>query len=143
MNTFELTTPRSVLYIKMLDLRYRVLRKPLGLEFDENIHNKESKHFHLGILSDTILLGCLVLEPINAAEIKMRQVAVEPEQQSLGLGKKLVQYAETVSISKNYTLITLCARENVIPFYEKLGYTVCSETFLEIGIPHKKMQKRI
>jgi len=30
-----------------------------------------------------------------------------------------------------------------IPFYERLGFKVCSEEFLEDGIPHVKMERDV
>ena len=35
------------------------------------------------------------------------------------------------------------AQTYAIPFYERLGFKVCSEEFLEDGIPHVKMESDV
>ncbi|EUJ21429.1 GNAT family N-acetyltransferase [Listeria aquatica] len=39
--------------------------------------------------------------------------------------------------------LKLGAQVTAIPFYEKLGYEVCSDIFMDAGIEHKEMQKQI
>ena len=141
MKTVCITKPGENLYDKTLDLRLRVLRLPLGLSFDENTPNEEFDHIHICLLEDENLIACLILQPLSVHEIIMRQVAVEPNLQGKGIGRILVNYAEEIANEKGYKMISLCARENVIPFYEKLHYNVISDRFYEVGIPHKSMQK--
>jgi predicted GNAT family N-acyltransferase len=33
------------------------------------------------------------------------------------------------------------ARKTAVPFYERIGYQVAGEEFLEVGIPHYEMRK--
>lgn len=61
-----------------------------------------------------------------------------------GLGKRLL--TESIPILKNrleFELIRLDSQEHAVGFYKRLGFTVCSETFLEEGIPHVKMELRV
>jgi predicted GNAT family N-acyltransferase len=37
----------------------------------------------------------------------------------------------------------LHARATAIDFYKRLGYSVCSEEFTEVGIPHRIMRKQL
>ena len=39
--------------------------------------------------------------------------------------------------------IILHARHYAIGFYQKLGYSICSEPFEEVGIEHRVMQKEL
>jgi predicted GNAT family N-acyltransferase len=39
------------------------------------------------------------------------------------------------------TQIQLHARSNAVKFYKSMKYEIVSEQFLEVGIPHFKMQK--
>lgn len=45
-------------------------------------------------------------------------------------------------IHQNYQVkkVKLRAQTYAIPFYEKLGFVVCSSEYLDAGIPHKDMQ---
>lgn len=73
----------------------------------------------------------------------MRQVAVASDCQRQGIGKALVSYAERYAAQHGYTEITAHARESALPFYEKLGYTRSGDRFVELGIPHIEVRKRL
>jgi len=130
-------------YNKELILRDQVLRKPLGMSlFDENLVG-EINDYHIGAFIHDKLVGILILTPLNADTVKMRQVAVDETFQSQKVGSRLVHFAEQFSKNKEYSMIVLNARKSAIPFYLKLGYEKISDEFLEINIPHYKMSKSI
>ena len=57
-----------------------------------------------------------------------------------GLGKALMQDAIPVILRRFQTqTIALHAQTQARGFYEKLGFTACSDIFLEEGIPHVAM----
>ena len=128
-------------YWKLVSLRNRLLRVPLGLEFSESELNGESDHHHLGIFLDEKVIACLVLVPLLENRIKMRQVVVEENFQGLGLGKALVEWSEAFSLELGFDHMLLNARLNAVPFYEKLDYHTMGQEFMEVGIPHYQMQK--
>lgn len=130
-------------YRKELFLRDRVLREPLGLSlFDEYLEN-EILDIHLGYFVNNELVGTLILTRLNDTEYKMRQVAVEPNMQGKGIGKRLVEYAEEYVKGKGGTKIVLHARKYITPFYEKLGYVKTGKEFTEVTITHVKMYKNL
>jgi predicted GNAT family N-acyltransferase len=55
----------------------------------------------------------------------------------------MVQFSEKWANQNGYKIIDLHARKNVVPFYEKLGYHVEGDEFLEVGIPHLRMIKQL
>ncbi len=126
-----------------LDLRRRVLREPLGLSFTTSELEAEISDFHIGFFHLNDLQGCLILVPQSRTVIKMRQVAVEPEAQGQGIGRRLIEFAEDFSIRRGYREMILNAREQVVDFYKKLGYAAVGEPFDEVTIPHQKMKKDI
>lgn len=124
-----------------LELRDKVLRKPLGLSlYDENIE-KESNDVHIGAFVHHTLVGVLILTKLNSNEIKMRQVAVDDKWWGKKIGTEIVKYAEEHSLYRGFKTMSLNARKTAIGFYESLGYQRIGEEFLEINIPHSKMQK--
>lgn len=124
-----------------VDLRYRVLRQPLGLEFTPEQLATEQDQIHIGAFMGNDLVGCLILVEVDDNTLKMRQVAVEPELQRQGIGQKLVSYSEYHAIESGYCRIEMHARETAVSFYEDLGYEVVSDEFIEVGIPHYKLEK--
>lgn len=130
-------------YQAELKLRNRVLREPLGLNiYDENLE-KEVFDYHLGAFIAEDLVGILVLTKINESVLRMRQVAVDEKYRNKKTGKKLVKHAESFAHNLGYNKIILHGRKDAIAFYEKLGYLITSDEFLEVNIPHYEMEKEI
>ncbi|MDD3321285.1 MAG: GNAT family N-acetyltransferase [Paludibacter sp.] len=124
-----------------LELRDRVLRKPLGMNlYDENL-DKEVSDVHIGAFQDEILIGVLILSFIGDETLKMRQVAVDQNSRSKKVGSKMVNFSENWALSNNFKIIELHARSTAVEFYQKLGYKIISEQFFEINIAHFKMRK--
>lgn len=130
-------------YDAALLLREAVLRKPLGLTFTSEELAEEPACFHLGGFKDGQLIAVLLLRPLNTDEIKMRQVAVEPEFQHRRIGSGLLAFAESYAKEMGYREIRAHARETATEFYRKAGYAISSETFLENSIPHRLVTKRL
>lgn len=126
-----------------LKLRYEVLRKPLGLEYSEADLELEKKDYHFAAFDGENLIGFFLLKPISNSIIKMRQVAVAPERQGQGVGKKLVLAAEEFARTHKYKKIYLDARESAVKFYESLFYQKEGDPFIAATLPHWRMWKSI
>ena len=131
----------SATYKEALEIRDEVLRKPLGMSIFKDNLEADQTDFHIGAFENHQLAGCLILHPLGNGEIKMRQVAVRSSLQKAGIGKGMVQFAESLAIEKNHEKMVLHARKVVVGFYQKLGYKTEGEEFTEVGIPHFKMFK--
>ena len=137
----EFATPE---YDQTVQLRDKILRKPLGLAFSEEQLTEEFSDVHLAAFtSDWILRGCLVLTPKEDKTLKMRQVAVDEAVQKMGVGRQLVTASEAFARRNGFNTMELNARDTAVPFYEKLAYTVVGEPFEEVGIVHFKMIKNM
>jgi hypothetical protein len=130
-------------YKEELQLRNRVLRKPLGLSlFDENL-TKEVNDFHIGAFDGKVLIGVLILSVLSEGEVKMRQVGVEENWRGKNVGARLAIYAEDFARKLGYSTVVLNARKSVVGFYEKLGYEKIGGEFIEVTIAHQAMQKKL
>jgi GNAT superfamily N-acetyltransferase len=125
-------------YAAELDLRYQVLRAPLGLSRRDVGFDGEEEALHLVALVDEIVVGCVVFD---AATGRLRAMAVDPSVQRRGIGSQLVGRLEEEIKRRGIRLLKLHARAEVVGFYEKLGYVAEGEPFLEVGIPHRAMTK--
>jgi predicted GNAT family N-acyltransferase len=123
-------------------LRHITLRAPLGMEFDPEQLAQEYDTIHLaGFTMRGELVAYLNLVPLSDSLVKMRQVAVSPDLQGKGVGAQLVAYSEAYARMHGFSKIELNAREAVLEFYLKLKYSQVGERFVEVGIPHFKMEK--
>ena len=130
-------------YEQTLALRDAVLRRPLGLSLTAEDRAGEDKQWHLIAIRKQVLVGCLVLVPLPGAAVQMRQVVVIPECQRSGIGTALVAYAEELARSRKRTSMLLHARLEAVPFYQRLGYAVEGDEFIEVTIPHRVMRKAL
>ena len=142
MSTIRLLTFGTPDYDASVALRFEVLRKPLGLTYTVEQLSEEWSDLHLASFDAAEnIIGILLLTPLNEQEVKMRQVAIAPDQQGRGLGSKLVLASEALAKSLEFKKMTLHARETAVPFYLRLGYQIVGDKFEEVGIPHFKMEK--
>ena len=140
-STIEFASPEYDLAIKLRD---KILRKPLNISFNAEDLAEEWDQIHIGGFDELgKLLSVLVLKPVDEATIKMRQVAVDDNQQGKGYGKSMVEYSEAWAKHNGYSKMELHARDNAIPFYLSLDYKKLGKEFKEVGIPHFKMSKKL
>ena len=130
-------------YEETVALRDEVLRKPLGLSYDPAELAGEKDSFQFALSEGTELVACLVLKPLDERCIKMRQLAVRESYQGKGVGRELVNYAESFAKGRGNEEIVLHAREMVRGFYEKLGYEAEGDSFIEVGLHHLAMRKKL
>ncbi|MCB4799635.1 GNAT family N-acetyltransferase [Tamlana sp. PT2-4] len=91
--------------------------------------------FHFGIFLNNQLLGICSLfknehkNLSDAHQYQLRGMAVLAEQQGKGLGKLVLNYAESFIKAKGITTIWCNAREVATKFYTNLGYEIFGEPF--------------
>ena len=130
-------------YKRAVTIREEILRSPLGLSFSKEELEEEASDFHFAGFSGETMIGTLVLSPQDKEIIRMRQVAVHSGYQNTGIGKQLVEFSENFGVKKGYKKMILHSREDVIPFYTKLGYSVFGDRFESVSLPHFCMEERL
>lgn len=141
---FKIAPFGSPLHSKTIELRYKVLREPLNLEFTKEQLDSESTQIHLAGVTQTpeAVIACCVLVPKNKS-LKIRQVAVKETSRGQGLGSKLMLKAEEIAKEHNLEEVYCHARDYAKDFYLKLGYEIIGESFEEVGLKHWKMRKSV
>ena len=130
-------------YPVAVELRRKVLRAPLGLEWEPNAFAAEDRAIHFGAFVDGKLVATVILKPVEPQMIKMRQFAVAPEFQAKGIGSELLKQAEKTAHKLGYVLIFAHARESALPFYLRHGYVVSGDPFTEVTVTHYYISKRL
>lgn len=83
-------------------------------------------------------------EPVGTARLlpdgHIGRVAILPQWRKHGLGERLMlhvmAHAETLGLSP----LILSAQLQALPFYQRLGFVVSSDEYMEAGIPHREMR---
>jgi GNAT superfamily N-acetyltransferase len=133
----------SAEYQQMVKLREVILRKPLGLGFTPEDLEKEKDNMLIGAFEEERMLGCCMLVEELPDIVRLRQMAVLNDLQGKGIGRALMNFAENLARDRGYKIIRMHARNNVVGFYEKVGYKVKGDQFIEITIPHYVMEKEL
>jgi ribosomal protein S18 acetylase RimI-like enzyme len=126
-----------------LDLRWRVLRAPLGHPREATRFPFEAESLHLVALEGQKVVGCVLFHPEGPETGRLFQMAVEPALQGKHIGQQLVRALETEVVGRGFRTVTLHAREAAVGFYARLGYEVFGEPFTEVGIPHRHMRRQL
>ena len=74
---------------------------------------------------------------------KFERICVLSSYRGTGSGALLMNEIEKFAIKKGFKTLKLNAQVHALSFYEKLGYHITSDEFLDAGIPHKSMEKHI
>jgi len=130
-------------YKQMVDLRNEILRKPLGLSFDQKELDEEKDDVLMGAFEDDRLLGCCLLTKVDNSKVRLRQMAVPNSMQGKGIGRALMIFAENIARDLGYKVLLMHARKTAAGFYQKLGYTISGNEFEEVTIPHYVMEKNL
>ena len=130
-------------YEQMVKLRYEIMRKPLGLSFSDDELKKEKDDILIGAFDEDDIIGCCILSKIDSHCARLRQMAVQKNNQGMGIGESMMGFAENIARDKGYKVLMMHARDTAIGFYEKYGYKIKGNEFIELNIKHHIMDKKL
>lgn len=106
---------------------------------NEEVDGKDQDSDHYLLTIDTKPVGVARVRYIEDFA-KIERVAILNHYQGLGFGQQIMK--TILSDLKQLAVIAsakLSSQTYAIPFYEKLGFIVCSEEYMDANIPHKDM----
>lgn len=134
----------SDLYLDALKIRNQVFVKEQGVPLDREIDNYEAYTIHFVLYQDTETpMATLRLLPLEDGKIKVQRMAVLKEFRKKGLGKVIMEAAETFANEHDYQQLVLGAQLTARDFYQRLGYQAEGDIFLDAGIEHVTMIKTL
>lgn len=111
------------------DLRYRILREPLGKERGSERNEGDETGIHFALYENDALIAVARLDRVDETVCQARFVAVESHLQGKGYGRKIMTALENEALASGYEKLILHARDYALPFYEKLGYTLIGPSY--------------
>lgn len=124
------------------DIRKRVFVEEQHVDAEEEIDEFENESVHFVLYDENKAVGAGRFRIINGKG-KVERICILPTYRGKGAGKLVMDAIQDYAASQNIHLLKLNAQTHAIHFYEKLGYEVVSEEFMDAGIPHKTMEKVI
>jgi predicted GNAT family N-acyltransferase len=143
MPIFQIIFYQSPCYFQWLTLRENLLRKPLGMKLTDKDLKNDKNEIIIGAIENKQIVGGVHLKPISTLKVKLRQMAVAEKFQNKRIGAELLKFAEQTAIMNEFAEIELHARKTAIGFYQKSGYKIIGNEFIEVSLPHYKMNKLI
>ena len=114
-----------------------------GVSEAEDLDGRDGEALHLIAVErgDTVVATCRLLAA--GAKIKLGRVAVLQRARRRGLALELLLAADEHAVGLGGERIVLAAQTYAMGLYEQAGYRVTSDVFLDAGIEHVWMEKRL
>ncbi|MCP4235897.1 MAG: GNAT family N-acetyltransferase [Aestuariibacter sp.] len=90
---------------------------------------------HVKATADGMVIGTGRLLPDG----HIGRMCIHKDYRQHGIGSLLLKNLVEQALSANYPHIALNSQSYAVPFYEKNGFVVDSEEFMDAGIPHRHM----
>jgi predicted GNAT family N-acyltransferase len=125
-----------------LALRYEVFCVEQGVSLAEERDGLDDEALHLVVVDDGDVVGtCRLL--LVGSEVKLGRMAVAPAHRSRGLAAELLVEAEAQARALRGQRIALAAQLTAQALYERAGYALYGDVFLDAGIEHVMMGKAL
>lgn len=127
----------------LLDLRHRVFCIEQGVPKREEVDGRDGDGIHLvAVDGDGRVLGTCRLLFVDRT-VQLSRLAVEPEARREGIATRLLQAADREAAIGRARRIVLHAQTYALGLYTADGYEQRGHVFVEAGIEHVAMEKRL
>ncbi|MGH2980963.1 MAG: GNAT family N-acetyltransferase, partial [Solirubrobacterales bacterium] len=124
------------------ELRLRVFAGEQGVSPEAEIDGLDPGATHLvAVRRGNVVATCRLRFP--RGQCKLERMAVDQSLRRTGVGTELLEGAEREALRQGASELTLHSQRLVEGFYAACGYVAEGDTFLEEGIPHVQMRKRL
>ena len=122
-------------------IRYSVFVEEQNIPESIEIDDRDNVCLHVivKINNKPIATGRIDIEK----EGKIGRLAVIKDYRNKGYGSLIVNKLEEIAQQKHLTSVWLNAQKASIKFYQRLGYQIIGDEFIEANIVHQKMSKKI
>jgi len=132
----KLNHPKELQEAFSIRLRVFVAEQGVPREIELDTDDKKATHFLAYVANRAVGTTRLVFK---RGEAKIGRMAVLKRYRGRGVGKVLLIRAVRWARKSGARTIFLNAQVPVVGFYEKMGFNCVGRSFMEAGIPHRKM----
>ena len=125
-----------------LALRVKVFCEEQGVSREDELDGLDEQALQIVALDESGIIATCRLRDLGA-EWKLERMAVEARVRGLGVGARLLAGAEAEARDRGAEQMALHAQIRAEPFYAANGYAPEGERFMDAGIEHIAMRKRL
>lgn len=126
-----------------LGIRREVFIEGQNVPEAEEVDGLDPACTHFLAFSDGEPAGTARLRITGDGHAKVERVAVLERFRGRALGDALMDAIEAATAEMGHPEAVLAAQVQVIPFYERRGWIAEGPVFMDAGIPHRTMRKRL
>jgi len=125
-----------------LALRHEVFVVEQRVPLEEEVDRHDSSALHLvAVDGGRVVATCRLVE--EGATAHLGRMAVAASARRRGIASALLAEAETRARERGVRRVALAAQTGALALYEQAGYTGYGERFMDAGIEHLMMEKRL
>jgi predicted GNAT family N-acyltransferase len=125
-----------------LALRHEVFVVEQRVPIEEEVDAHDPGALHLVAVEEgRVVATCRLV--VDGETVKLGRVAVAAAARRRGLASRLIAESEVRAGALGARRIALAAQTGALALYARAGYTPYGERFMEAGIEHQMMEKRL
>ena len=125
-----------------LELRSRVFCGEQGVSFEADQDGRDAEAIHIVAVEEDAVIGtCRLL--FRGQVARLGRLAVERDRRGDGIAAAILREADRIAVEAGSESIALHAQTYAMTLYEQAGYEQYGPTFVEEGIEHVAMEKRL
>ncbi|MGQ3891565.1 GNAT family N-acetyltransferase [Legionella sp. CNM-4043-24] len=124
---------------RCLAIRNEVFVQEQQVPLDEEVDGKDRDSEHFLLYVNDQACGTARVRYVDEFA-KIERVAILNAFRGQNLGRHLMNgILSDLARNTTYSKAKLSSQVHAIPFYEKLGFVVCGDEYMDAGIPHQDM----
>ena len=125
-----------------LELRWQVFCSEQGVSFEADQDGRDAEAIHIVAVEEGAVIGtCRLL--FRGQVARLGRLAVERDRRGDGIAAAILREADRIAVEAGSESIALHAQTYAMTLYEQAGYEQYGPTFVEEGIEHVAMEKRL
>ncbi len=114
-----------------------------GISEDLVYDNYDNEAIHLIVKQGGCVIGTARVRFLKPGEAKLERMAILPLYRLMGIGKTMVSFLIETLNRRRVEKLILHSQYDVVEFYNKCGFSVVGSPFMEAGIKHIRMEKKL
>ncbi len=119
----------------LMQLRNRVFVEEQKVSAALEVDGKDSECQHVKAIVDGLVIGTGRLLPNGF----IGRMCVLAEYRNRNIGTMMLENLVQQALDRGHQKVLLNAQSYIIPFYQKYGFRIDSDEFIEADIPHRRM----